>query len=106
MFWALKPNGRFFFTDFRAVEEIGALEKSLTNCGFEIEKKENITPNVLQALKLDYERRVSMINSHVHCLLRPLFKKFSGIEGSRIFEEFQQEKSVYFAYTLRKSDWL
>lgn len=57
-------------------------------CGFDIEKKENITPNVLQSLKLDNERRVSMINNHVHCVFRPLCKKFSGIEGSRIFDEF------------------
>ncbi len=102
--WALKPNGRFFFTDFRAMEEIGELEQALSEAGFEIEKKENITPNVLQALKLDNERRLNMIDNHVHICLRGLFKKFSGVEGSRIYTEFEEGNSIYFAYSLRKSE--
>ena len=43
----MKPDGRFFFTDFRADNEINQLEMSIEKCGLEIIKKENITPNVI-----------------------------------------------------------
>ena len=57
----MKPDGRFFFTDFRASNEMNQLEEALDKCGLEIIKKENITPNVIQALKFDTERRNNMI---------------------------------------------
>ena len=37
------------------------LEAAIDKSGLEIVKKENITPNVIQALKFDTERRNNMI---------------------------------------------
>ena len=47
-------------------------------------KKTDITPNVLNALKLDEERKINLIDNNVNFLLRGFFKKFSGVQGSRI----------------------
>jgi len=33
-----------------------------------------------------------------------LIKKFSGIKGSRIFDELEKESTVYWAWTLKKKE--
>lgn len=102
--WALKPDGRLFYTDFRTVEEVAPLEAAMEQAGFRVEKKENITANVLQALKLDGDRKRAVLDNHIHCLIRPLFRKFIGLEGSRIYQEFHDGQTQYLAYSLRKKD--
>jgi len=67
-------------------------------------------------LKLDETRRMNLINNFVHkCKklslrfgiknfkgLRPLFKKFSGLSGSRINEALDTRETLYMAYILKK----
>jgi hypothetical protein len=67
----------------------------------------------LHALKLDEKRRSNMINNSVHggnffffpdfIVLRPLFKKFSGLQGSRINEEMNRRETLYKAFVLKKT---
>eukprot|EP00331_Platyophrya_macrostoma_P030803 CAMPEP_0176456934 /NCGR_PEP_ID=MMETSP0127-20121128/31605_1 /TAXON_ID=938130 /ORGANISM="Platyophrya macrostoma, Strain WH" /LENGTH=343 /DNA_ID=CAMNT_0017847031 /DNA_START=11 /DNA_END=1042 /DNA_ORIENTATION=- len=97
----LKPDGHFCFTDFRQHNEIDQLEEELTSSGLVIEKKENITANVLHALKLDEARRNQLIEGFVHSWLRPIFRKFSGLQGSRINDAMKAGETLYMAYVLR-----
>ena len=97
----LKPDGRFFFTDFRDREGIKQLEQQL-NRFFEVEKREDITKNVLHALKLDNQRRLKLIYARAPRVLVPLMRKFAGVEGSRMFQEFESNESLYIAYVLKK----
>jgi SAM-dependent methyltransferase len=99
----LKTGGTFAFTDFRSSGDIEQLEQDLESFGLKIVKKEDITVNVLHALKLDETRRVALINGFVHKWLRPVFKKFSGLSGSRINEAMEARETIYMAYILKKT---
>jgi len=98
----LRVGGIFAITDFRNVTEFPEMERDLTSFNLKIIKKENITPNVLHALKLDENRRLDLINGKVHSWLRPLFKKFSGLNGSRINEAMSKGETLYQVYVLEK----
>jgi len=98
----LKPGGIFAFTDFRAADKIEEMEKELEAHSLRIVKKEDITINVLHGLKLDEERRMKLIDGYVHKGLRTLFKKFSGLNGTRINQEMIDKQTIYMAYTLQK----
>jgi hypothetical protein len=71
-------------------------------------KQEDISPNVRHALKLDSKRRVSLIEEKcpkskvLIAVLVPLLKKFSGVEGSRIYNELVNRQTVYLGYALKK----
>lgn len=99
---ALRPGGHFVFADFRSVEAIPQLEEDLESGSLKIIKKEDITINVLHALKLDEKRRKNLIEGNVNKLLRPFFRKFSGLKGTRINQEFASRQTVYMAYVLEK----
>lgn len=65
-------------------------------------KYEDITINVIQSLKQDEKRRSNLIEGNVSKMLKPFFRKFSGLQGTRIYEEFQEKKTLYVAYVLQK----
>ena len=99
----LKEDGLFLYTDFRAPEEMDKLNELLKE-HFTVVNAENISKNVMHALKLDTERRNSVIEEKCPKVFVPLIRKFSGVEGSRVFEELDEEKTVYWAWTLRKKN--
>lgn len=70
--------------DFRTAEELPEFEAALLRHGLKLAEKADITPNVVQALMLDEQRKISLIDNNVNFLLRGFFKKFSGVQGSRI----------------------
>lgn len=65
------------------------MEEDLESFDLKIIKKEDISINVKHALKLDEDRRLNLIRNNVHWFLRPVFKKFSGIQESRVFKELE-----------------
>jgi len=99
----LKPDGLLVLADFRNAEDVKQLEEDLSSSPLKIIKKEDITLNVLHALKLDEKRRLDLINTSVHSWLRPLFKKCSGLNGTRINEAMERKETLYKAYILKKS---
>lgn len=98
----LKKGGYFVITDFRSKEAIAQLENDLQSFGLKLVKKEDITVNVTQALKLDEQRKAKWINDNTNALVRPYFRKFSGLSDTRIFQEFQRRDTIYMAYCLQK----
>jgi len=77
----LKKDGIFFFTDFRGVEGMKELNDKLKE-HFTVVNAENISHNVMHALKLDTDRRLQMIEDKCPKIFTPLIKKFSGVKGS------------------------
>lgn len=51
---------------------------------------------------MDEQRKVNLIDQNVNFLLRGFFKKFSGLKGSRINDDFKQGKCFYMGYLLQK----
>lgn len=99
----LKPDGQFLFTDFRGPKEMDELNEKLKE-HFTVVNAENISKHVKQALKLDSVRRLAVIEEKCPKLLAPLIQKFSGAEGSRVYEELDTEQTVYWAWTLKKKE--
>ncbi|EGR32394.1 methyltransferase, putative [Ichthyophthirius multifiliis] len=115
----LKPQGIFCFTDFRTLNEAQNLQKYFENHNQlviiniytyilynnkELVEYEDITVNVLQSLKLDEKRRTQLIENNVIFFLRPFFCKFSGLQGTRINQEFATRETIYVAYFLRRKN--
>ncbi|CAD8214822.1 unnamed protein product [Paramecium octaurelia] len=98
----LNTGGLFVITDFRAIQEIKQFEEDLQSTGLKLETKEDITINVLQALKLDEKRKQQWMTRHCGIIFRSFFSKFSGVQSSRIFQELSERKTLYLIYALRK----
>lgn len=98
----LRPGGYFLFADFRSQADLARLRAQLEQSGLEILKAENITPNVLQALDLASEERVSLIHQFASRLLQNWFKRFAAVKGSGIYNAFQSGEMLYWNYVLRK----
>jgi len=60
--------------------------------------------NIVQALKLDESRKTELINGMVGPLLKPIAKKFSGVDGSRINEGFSERETLYMMYVLKRRE--
>lgn len=98
----LKPGGYFSITDFRGKEELQDLDDAFDKSQFEVTKKVDVTKNVLKAMQLDSERKLQLIDERTPFWARGILKKFSGVEGSRIYEELESGDSLYLAYVLSK----
>ncbi len=96
----LKKDGTFLYTDFRGPEGLDELKERI-KAHFTVVNEENISKNVQHALKLDSERRIQVIKEKCPKAFVPLIRKFSGVEGSRVYEELDSEKTLYYAWTLK-----
>ncbi len=99
----LRPGGHFLFADFRPAEVLPALHRQLCGCGLRVVEKEVITPNVLEALELDSDRKLGLIRATVPRWLQGPFRRFAGIRESQTHESFRTGRHEYVRYVLRKS---
>jgi ubiquinone/menaquinone biosynthesis C-methylase UbiE len=102
VFRVLRPNGHFLFADFRPKEAIETTENHLEKCGFEIVKKEIITPNVLKAMDLEEVRKNAIIQNNIPKVLHGLARWFVASKGTPVHQAFQTGKMEYLCYILRK----
>ena len=65
-------------------------------------EEQDITPNVLEALRRDSQRKLALIQRSVNKRLVATFRQFAAIEGSDVFEGFRDGALVYHRYTLRR----
>jgi hypothetical protein len=65
-------------------------------------KQTNITPNVLEALDLDSDRKRELIEQSMHKLLANPFQHFAGVKGSPIYEGFRAGDLKYLSFVLQK----
>ena len=97
----LKPNGYFSFTDFREKQDIEKLHKQIVEAGFTIEKQENITENVVEALKLATPDRVALVEKLAPKFLHTLAKNFAATEGTETYKRFDTKYYEYIFYVLK-----
>lgn len=74
------------------------------NSGFQILKEEIITPRVLQAMELDHERKMNLLNRKAPKLLLNSLKYWWGTRDSKRYELFSSGEEIYFSYVLQKSN--
>jgi ubiquinone/menaquinone biosynthesis C-methylase UbiE len=78
----LRPGGHFLYADMRYQEDIETWRAQLDGTGLRLIKEEDITPNAIQALALDRERKQELIKQHVPRVFHGLFGTFAGIGGA------------------------
>jgi ubiquinone/menaquinone biosynthesis C-methylase UbiE len=98
----LRPQGHFLFTDFRDDYLLDHLQNQLSNSKMNIKKKELITPYIVKALELDYDRRKMLIKRLTPGIFRPIANDFAGIKGTRMYEWFKSGRVEYLYYVMQK----
>ena len=93
---------KFLFADVRASGDRDQTHKQLLETGMTLLEKQDITPHVLEALRLDSERKLALIQRSVNKRLVVTFRQFAAIEGSDVFGSFRDGTAIYLRYALRK----
>jgi len=98
----LKNDGHFLYTDFRTAEAAPKLDHDLRTAGFKTLSKTDITPHVIEALKRNTARYRGFVHKYMPALLHPIYEKFAGVEGSKVYQWFVTRYYTYYSYTLVK----
>jgi hypothetical protein len=103
----LKPNGYFLYTDMHPYGQIDTWRSQLVASGLQLVSEEDITPNVVRALTLDYERKCKLINRHIPRLFRGIFYEFAGMNGAGLARGTPRFRDrVYYYFVLHKASTL
>lgn len=97
----LKNNGIFTFTDFRENHELEELDQQIKDAGFIVLKQENITENVVEALKEATPDRIKLVEKLAPKFLYSLAKNFAAVEGSETYNYFVTKHYEYVYYLLK-----
>ena len=98
----LKPGGIFAWADLRTQKIMEKEDAMFMNSPLELLSKEDITPNVLQALDQISNRKKEAIQKRVSYFWQSLFFEFTGVRNSKIYHGFQEGKMVYWCYRFQK----
>ena len=98
----LRPGGYFAFADLRASEDCDLLDTQLAETGMTVLEQQDITANVLEALRQDSARKLALIERSVNKRLVGTFEQFAAIEGSEVYDGFKHGTTRYLRYVLQK----
>jgi ubiquinone/menaquinone biosynthesis C-methylase UbiE len=98
----LRPGGSLLFADLRNSDGVKALHRQFQASPLNVEREEDITANVLAALRVDNDRKVQLIQELIPWPFRRPFRPFAGIEGTMNYVGFQNGKLRYVSAHLTK----
>ena len=98
----LRPQGYLLLADFRRREGVASLQEHLQDSGLAEIGKEDITANVLAALRLDSAANLALVQQYIPWWLRWLFRPFAGVEHSGMPESFASGERVYLSFVYQK----
>jgi ubiquinone/menaquinone biosynthesis C-methylase UbiE len=98
----LRPGGALLFADLRAADDRPRLHAQVVETGMALLESQDITANVIEALRQESERKLRLIERSVHRRLVRTFQEFAAIEGSLVFDDFTNGRTVYHRYALQK----
>ena len=99
----LKPSGYFLYADIRFVEEVETWKQQLQLLKLNLIEEQDITPNVVKALDLDYERKRNLIAKHIPRFLQGAFGNFAGISGGGFYRGTPKNgERVYLNHVFQK----
>jgi len=91
----LRPGGLFAYADFRPRMEVPELLDRLAGGSLALVASEDITANVLEALREDSDRKTALIEQIVPRLFRRPFRRFAAIENSSTYAKFENGELRY-----------
>ncbi len=98
----LCKGGYFLFADFRSKADLLILRETLCKSGLKLISEMDITPNVVEALKLDNENKITLVNQSIHKFMTRTFLQFAATKGSKIYENLESRKSLYQSFVFQK----
>ena len=98
----LRPGGSFLFADLRKSDGLGALRGQFEASFLNLEREDDITANVLTALRIDNDRKSQLIQELIPWPFRRPFRAFAGVEGTRNYVGFENGKLRYVSAHLTK----
>ena len=79
-----------------------AVFNQFEKAGFNILQKRDITSNILSALSKMTEGRKKAIQETVPGFIQKVFESYAGVEGSKVYDSFQDGSLVYLSAALSK----
>lgn len=99
----LRPGGYFLFADMREKRRVNALERSLSEAGFTVIEKEDMSQNVVRAIEAEEERKVKEIERVIPRFLRPVFDEFAATRDTDFnTRRLRTGERVFLRFVLRK----
>jgi ubiquinone/menaquinone biosynthesis C-methylase UbiE len=98
----LRPGGYFCYTDGCWADD--DCTDDLLTAGFELLERQEITDNVIRALRRDSARREALFDAMANRDLREEYKHWGGVIGYRAYERFTAGQTRYFSHRLRRPD--
>lgn len=100
----LRPGGALLFADLRDALEVDELLGQLEGSGLELVSRQDITAEVLHALRTDSDRKAALMRSWFPRPVHGLVARFAALRGSRTFERFEARELVYLSAHLVRSE--
>jgi SAM-dependent methyltransferase len=98
----LRPGGSLLFADLRRSDGQNALLGQFGASSLNLEREDDITANVLTALRVDNDRKSQLIQDLIPWPFRRPFRAFAGIEGTMNYVGFENGTLRYVSAHLTK----
>lgn len=98
----LRPGGTFLFADFAESDRLAELDQHVSRSKMTVQRKTNITANVLRGLERSHERRLALIRESAPRFLVNVGREFAGLADSHIHRRFQLGTAIYQSFVLIK----
>jgi SAM-dependent methyltransferase len=98
----LRPGGSFCFADLRDLAGVAELEAQFEGSGLTVVEQVDITAEVLEALRVDNERKLGLIDDLIPRVFRRPFRAFAGIQGTTNYDGFVAGRLRYLSAHLTK----
>ena len=98
----LRPGGSFCFADLRDLAGVDRLEAQFAGSGLTVVEQVDITAGVLEALRLDNERKLGLIDDLIPRVFHRPFRAFAGIQGTTNYDGFVAGRLRYLSARLTK----
>ncbi|HSU13749.1 class I SAM-dependent methyltransferase [Longimicrobium sp.] len=100
----LRPRGHFLYTDHRGPHQLDEWRAQIRGSGLDVLRETEITPNVLEALDRDDDRKRRLIEQKCPRWFRDSFHEFAAMKGSAAYARFRTGRTRYLSFVLRKPD--
>jgi hypothetical protein len=110
-----RPRGSQLFADIRhstlppgaesalfEQEDVACLRRQFADAGFRILEEEDITANVLRALRLNSPNRRAQLESRTPKLLRRHALAFAAVDGGAMYRAYEEGLWTYLRFALQK----
>jgi SAM-dependent methyltransferase len=97
----LAPGGHFLYADFFETPAVARIREALASAGLNLDTEEDITANVLAALRLDERRRRTLI-ARTAPRMRVTFGNFAAVPGSETYRLLDSGARRYLRFALSR----